>query len=1141
MSAGRKPKSANPYVGPRPFGKSDPLYGRDREVRELRDLLISQRIVVFYSPSGAGKTSLIEANAGFRQAHEATGSGQSSAPAHAGLRWHLERARFRVLPVIRVNQTPGDVPAAGANRYVLSALLSLEQGLPRVAQRDVAALARLTLAEYLDAWPRAADNRASDVLIFDQFEEMLTLDPTDQQAKAVFLAQVGEVLRDGQRWALFSLREDHLGGLDPYTAEIPTHLAAAYRLDLLGQDAARQAMQCPAAGTGLDFTDDAARRLVDDLRRVRVQRAGGAADELLGPHVEPVHLQVVCRRLWDEAARGGDRIDPEIVAEYGNVDRALRHFYADAVETVAQETSVPERIIRGWFDEHLITSNGIRGQVIEEETQTAGLPARAVDALVDRHLVRSEPRRGVQWLELAHDRLIAPILADNNDWYPINLSALQQAARLWQSGDRQGGFLLTGDALTLAEEWAADHPDNLDECEREFLAESRKQRDQHAYEATKRDLAAATLLNEQTEARRQAEQDLRREAEQRAEEQAQAGGRIRRYAAVAASLAAIALLSAAFAFAQMRQTEAQENRASSLLLAKQAEDEGLLASALLLASDALTTDDTAEARKTLLHELWGSPIAKLGGGTGEIRGLSFSPDGATLVSADSQGVQLWSTVSRAPTGTSVRTEETLSGVAFAPDGASIATGGTHGVQIRDPESLAPRGSPAFSDVTSLAYAPDGSLIVAGGADGRVALIGLDSRVEEFLSGPASRVNVVAHSRTGQIAAGRDDGTISLWDTAARGSPQVLTPPAWTDAPVGSAALDGPITAVSFDPTGAVLAAGNRAGTVWVWDVAEQQTRGFMSAGAAVNGLAFSPDGGSIVVADAKNRVAFWSAVLLDPGEESLPLEHTDGARSVAYSPTGEYLASGSGDGTIYLWSAVGSPLARTAPQSLGLDAATVAAFSAETGSLAAVDRAGRLHVCAEQDGRFGCQPQPQAGTEIQRLAFSHNGDRLAVGSGDGIVTILSLVESQEPRHLTVDSRVASLVFSNDDRTLAVGVERDSGNGAIVLWDLVSMRKAAHERPSPVTALASGTNSSMMASSDRDITLWTVGDGDLNDPRHVPTTEIAPVNVLVFDPTGTRLAVSGQKGMIWDIETGETMPMEQDRLLFDSRGMAFSPD
>jgi hypothetical protein len=53
----------NPYVGPRPYERRDRgnFYGRDREARELRALIVAEREVLFYAQSGAGKTSLLNA------------------------------------------------------------------------------------------------------------------------------------------------------------------------------------------------------------------------------------------------------------------------------------------------------------------------------------------------------------------------------------------------------------------------------------------------------------------------------------------------------------------------------------------------------------------------------------------------------------------------------------------------------------------------------------------------------------------------------------------------------------------------------------------------------------------------------------------------------------------------------------------------------------------------------------------------------------------------------------------------------------------------------------------------------------------------------------------------------------------------
>jgi hypothetical protein len=53
----------NPYVGPRPFERGDKqrFFGRTAELRELVSLVIAHRLVLLYAPSGAGKTSLLNA------------------------------------------------------------------------------------------------------------------------------------------------------------------------------------------------------------------------------------------------------------------------------------------------------------------------------------------------------------------------------------------------------------------------------------------------------------------------------------------------------------------------------------------------------------------------------------------------------------------------------------------------------------------------------------------------------------------------------------------------------------------------------------------------------------------------------------------------------------------------------------------------------------------------------------------------------------------------------------------------------------------------------------------------------------------------------------------------------------------------
>ncbi len=172
--ASSKP-STNPYVGPRAFGHGDKLYGRDRELLELSDLLVAERIVVLHSPSGAGKTSLIQAEDGLLRV--------------------LKRQRFSPLPPVRVNLQPLGKPAV-AGRYAYSIMESLESARGTKRQMTSEQLAGMSLAQYLkDAYQTSGDGGTSEplVLILDQFEEVFTLDPTDVDGRIQFFSDLGDL------------------------------------------------------------------------------------------------------------------------------------------------------------------------------------------------------------------------------------------------------------------------------------------------------------------------------------------------------------------------------------------------------------------------------------------------------------------------------------------------------------------------------------------------------------------------------------------------------------------------------------------------------------------------------------------------------------------------------------------------------------------------------------------------------------------------------------------------------------------------------------------------------------------------------------------------------------------------------------
>ena len=96
-------------------GQKDLFFGRDQEAEVLLSMVISERVVVFYAQTGAGKSSLINARLipklEEKRLREPTEGGK-----------YKERPMYKVYPVARVGGAlpPGIKVETVRNVYVLS-------------------------------------------------------------------------------------------------------------------------------------------------------------------------------------------------------------------------------------------------------------------------------------------------------------------------------------------------------------------------------------------------------------------------------------------------------------------------------------------------------------------------------------------------------------------------------------------------------------------------------------------------------------------------------------------------------------------------------------------------------------------------------------------------------------------------------------------------------------------------------------------------------------------------------------------------------------------------------------------------------------------------------------------------------------
>jgi WD40 repeat protein len=1062
------------------------LYGRDTELRQLLDLLIAERIVLLHSPSGAGKSSLI----------------------YAGLIPQLREEGFNVLPTIRVNLEPpvetspapasaetGGAPAAESfNRYIYSALLSLDSALPEAQQTAPEILAQMTLSAYLDQYVASleASDSTSDqarnmVLIFDQFEEILTIAPNDRESKAAFFAQVGAALRDRGRWALFSMREDYMAALEPYLRPVPTRLANRFRLDLLGPEAAQMAIQRPCAEIGVDFAGAAAAKLVNDLRRVQVQRPDGTIELQPGPYVEPVQLQVVCYRLFEKLPAEAAGITEDNLAAIGDVDASLAEYYGARVAAAAQETGVNERQIRSWFEHHLITEQGIRNQVLMGSGSSEGLDNQAINLLVNAHLVRSEKRAGTTWFELAHDRLIQPVRSDNNHWFQEKLNLFQRQAELWERSNRPDGLVLRQRALEEAESWAINHPKELTAAERDFLSACQKarQRSQDVMARAEQALKLAMAQDEaENEKRRAQAEKMRAEAESqraqaeeqraeseklRAELQAQATIQLRRRSrliiAALSVASALALAAAYFGIqAGINGQRAQQNLQAAQTAQANADEQRQLAD--LASTQAIAQEGLAKAASTQAIAQRGTAVVA---STLAIAQQGTAVAASTLAVAQQGTAEAASTQAIAQQGTA-EAERSIAAV------AQVEAMAQRDVAQRQ-SKLARSSSLAALAQNMLLSQPELSLLLS---------------VEAYQA-----------ADTWQARSALFGGLVQ--------SLQSATKPYGRDFPVQNVSILHTV----FSPDGQKLAWAGTGGALGLWHVTQQRMLWASDTGRpdSISGLAFSTNGQVIITSDEGGRLNFWeTATGRLTGQPSEIVTELKAIYTQAISPDGSTLAVAGAGGYIYFFDI---PSRSFIPNLIlrGRAETHCLVWSQDGKQLAAGSLDRLIHIWDVQS-RAETSTLSGAQGAILALAWAPDGQTLISGgrddSRDEQNTTLMVWNIRSGKGSPLNGhtdRVTSIALSPDGKTMVTG----SYDQTINLWDAtryrIIERIAEHKKWVTATAFSpQGTLLLASASEDRTIRIYELV--TLNPLGLNVVEKTGPVAGLAFNAADKTLLVAG---------------------------------
>jgi WD40 repeat protein len=375
-----------------------------------------------------------------------------------------------------------------------------------------------------------------------------------------------------------------------------------------------------------------------------------------------------------------------------------------------------------------------------------------------------------------------------------------------------------------------------------------------------------------------------------------------------------------------------------------------------------------------------------------IRPLSFSPDGSTLSTIDTQlGLLLWY-VAEPGREQHYRPSDIAHDATFSPADNTMATWDTNGrgpilVRAR-PAQIGTQHTFMFDPVSScLSRSGPLSGSFAFGPDGRNLVASTGSTVRFWQIEPSCPAEVSVLPEPGEAqavdAAGRRAATIDfwaevrLWDVTNPPQPRLLSAPPKPKRP-GS---DNGRSSVAVAPSGTIVVTAGRDNWIRLWKARDENLTlhsEIPNPTTAVADLAISADERWLAI--AHERLTLFDLRNPQPLDHPVTLSTGDiTADMVAFDPAGDHVLVGSGNGHIRIWDLTDANAERSRSLRSPFDVRDMA-ISADGRSVAAV---GEALVIWDLDQRGALPTRVYDNVEGFGLAYTPDGDYLVTSHTDG--------------------------------------------------------------------------------------------------------------------------------------------------------------
>jgi len=685
--------------------------------------------------------------------------------------------------------------------------------------------------------------RGRQTLVVDQVEESVTL-CADASERARFFAALAEHVGAGGALVV-SLRADHLGDLAPYPSFARVLEEGMYLLGPMNEQELRSAIEGPARRAGLRLEPG----LVDLLVR-----------EIEGEPAALPLLSHVLRETWER--REGATLT---VAGY-RATGGIRQAVAQSAESLYDAMDATRRVQLRGLMLRLVSSaddgDPVRTRLQRDRVAADVAGSGLVEQLVEARLVAVDG----DTLQIAHEALVR-VWPRLRGWLEDDVEGqrlfrhLAGAADAWNAMGRPDSELYRGTRLSRTLDWRERTAPDLNDTETAFLDASTE-------------LASA----EQRAAKARA---LRERRSRRRLRGALVGVGV--FVALALVAGLFAVRAADRAQENQRRSEAEATVAEARRAEAQAPALENPSTGLLLALEALTVDDSAQARDTLgamltkagpleaSRDLDGLPVSISASPAGGLVAVSLAP------SDPEPGIHLFDSETLAPVGFA-RTEPS-SIIRFAPEGRHLAMAVNEWV---------PEGQSRLDEQPIQLYDLPGGTLSRHQLGGMPYGSGIEYALEysddgRRLAAVVQKYDLTEHDWTGR-------GKATVWDLAHPSRPifAVTVPES---------------AAVALDAHGERLYAamgGNQ--PVRAYDV----NSGSLLASAAdldlalgqTSGLDVSPDGSTVAVTSEDRVLRLDSTTLRRRGADLRGPDLAEGAR---YAHRGNLLATASSDGSVVVW------------------------------------------------------------------------------------------------------------------------------------------------------------------------------------------------------------------------------------------------